>query len=512
MAMRTLGQIRIQTPSEDLERAVTTALKSWGLSTGDGEPLAALVDLRPPVSPLPPDCPWIGLVDNTLEQRQRALELGATVVVSDADVGALAGYLAEMVLIEELGRERILIFEDCPTKGATIEAILVNQGFTVRLCQDSYNGLDAMESFRPDVVLLDFEMPDLEAPNFCRILRADPRWSRLPVIFFTAKADRLAEALASGADDVLHEGEGWFSLINRLEVRIKRNCPHRLQQVDPLTGCLERRHAIPLLDRLVRLANRKRRKFSLALLDLDHFKKINDQYGHQVGDQVLARFGKLLRHSFRQEDVVARWGGEEFLVAFFDTDKQSAAVRLDQVLRDFSRLEFPMLEAPPSFTGAVAELEADGSDLTELFLAADQTLYRAKAEGRNRVRLCPPRLVLVEDDPEFADILTRMAKLRGLEIRHYTSAERAMEDFRLHWPEVCIIDQGLPGMSGLDMIEISSAKATKFILVSSQVNGALRSRADRLRATHCLEKSDRLSQILDSAEALLRSVPSDRTS
>ena len=121
------------------------------------------------------------------------------------------------------------------------------------------------------------------------------------------------------------------------------------------------------------------------MLDLDHFKVINDRYGHAAGDVVLRRIGELMRRSFRGDDVVARWGGEEFLVAMFGMSRENGIIRISELLEVFRQQLF---ESPGSasfsatFSAGVAEFPSDGNDLAGLFTMADAALYQAKAHGR----------------------------------------------------------------------------------------------------------------------------------
>jgi diguanylate cyclase (GGDEF)-like protein len=157
---------------------------------------------------------------------------------------------------------------------------------------------------------------------------------------------------------------------------------------DTLTGLANRDHSLEMLGMFLALAKRQGRPLSFAFLDLDHFKQVNDRYGHAAGDAVLRELGKRLRASFRGEDVVARWGGEEFLVAMFGTDKADAVRRLSAVLSAF-RAEGFAAPAGETFhvtcSAGIAEYPSDGIDVDTLYALADQALYQAKAGGRDRV-------------------------------------------------------------------------------------------------------------------------------
>ena len=145
----------------------------------------------------------------------------------------------------------------------------------------------------------------------------------------------------------------------------------------------------------------ERRPLSLALLDLDHFKRVNDRYGHPIGDEVLRRIGQLLARSFRGEDVVARWGGEELAIGLYDSDKAATVERLERVLGQLREETFAGPDGATfhvTCSAGVAEYRADGETLPDLCRAAGAALYRAKRLGRDRVQpadaplLAPPTL------------------------------------------------------------------------------------------------------------------------
>jgi diguanylate cyclase (GGDEF)-like protein len=161
----------------------------------------------------------------------------------------------------------------------------------------------------------------------------------------------------------------------------------RAADVDSLTGVATRRRGIEVLERLFRLAHRQRQPISIAAIDLDHFKEVNDRYGHLVGDGVLRRVAAILAGCFRGEDVVARWGGEEFVVGMYSMPCYAAVRRLELALDKLraERFETGNETFTVTFSAGVAEFPTDGTDWTTLYRIADESLTRAKAAGRNRV-------------------------------------------------------------------------------------------------------------------------------
>jgi diguanylate cyclase (GGDEF)-like protein len=161
----------------------------------------------------------------------------------------------------------------------------------------------------------------------------------------------------------------------------------RVAETDALTELPTRRKAGEEIERLLALARRQHTSVCFAFLDLDNFKLVNDTYGHATGDKVLQRFGKFLATSVRTEDVVGRWGGEEFIVALYGCSVEHALMRLNEMLERFREERFTCDAGSfqVSFSGGVAVFPAAGSSLDPVYDAADRALYQAKRQGRNRI-------------------------------------------------------------------------------------------------------------------------------
>jgi diguanylate cyclase (GGDEF)-like protein len=170
---------------------------------------------------------------------------------------------------------------------------------------------------------------------------------------------------------------------------MERFALHRmLAETDALTGVANRSSSTQKLEQLVQLAHRFGEPLSLAIIDLDGFKAVNDRYGHALGDVVLQRIGDLLRQTFRGEDVIGRWGGEEFVVGMYGMTGADAEQRLLDLLSVFTATSFAADDGTlfnVSFSAGFAEGGVDGQGLAALYRSADAALYRAKGAGRARV-------------------------------------------------------------------------------------------------------------------------------
>jgi diguanylate cyclase (GGDEF)-like protein len=285
----------------------------------------------------------------------------------------------------------VLAVDDDPQVLEVLRCVLDPHKITLISLSDPAQFWHILETVEPNLLVLDVDMPKMNGLELCRALRNDKRWADLPVIFLTAHTETktVQAVFAAGADDFVGKPIIGPELVARITSRLERSHLLRsMAEIDSLTGVVNRRKSLDILGRFVRLVLRHGQPLTLAVVDLDDFKGVNDRYGHGAGDEVLRHFGELLRGSFRSEDVVARWGGEEFIVGMYGTARQHGVTRLESILERFRQEEFT---APDNdrfrvtFSAGVAECPADGADLPALYRAADLALYQAKATGRNRI-------------------------------------------------------------------------------------------------------------------------------
>lgn len=286
------------------------------------------------------------------------------------------------------GLSKVLAIDDDPVFLGLIEKYLGSQNLAVTCLSDPADFLSALETFVPDLIILDWEMPGISGVELCRVLRAEPEWAQTPVFFVTSRKDpaSLQEIYAAGADDYITKPPIPEEFVTRVVNRLRRASTYRhLSESDWLTGIANRRRACQVVEKYLALGSRQSQVVSCAILDLDYFKIVNDQHGHAAGDRVLCRLAELLRTEMRTEDVVARWGGEEFLICAYDTTVEKLARRLDQLLAKLRAEVFQggSREFRVTFSAGVAEYPAQGSSFSELLRAADEALYVAKNKGRN---------------------------------------------------------------------------------------------------------------------------------
>ncbi len=340
--------------------------------------------------------------DAFIKDRVEAAHAGASLYLDKPlQSDSLETAVQHLVAIRQGGRPRVLITDDDEFFANTVALVLRNEGMIVRTLLDPTKILDVMQDFPPDMLLLDVMMPGVTGFEVCRMLRQVPRWQDLPIIFLTGQTgvDARVEAFRSGGDDYLPKPVVNEELLTRVKVRLDRSkLLKERSDKDTITGLLLRRAFSEHLTGMIAEAQRLKASFSVCLLDVDHFKKVNDTYGHLAGDKVLAGLGQLLSRRFRVDDLRGRWGGEEFILAFRREAKATMHAAVVRVLDEFSNMTFVSddgQEFHVSFSGGLASFPEDGESVYELLQTADRRLYEAKRAGRKRIVLDDPDPVTV---------------------------------------------------------------------------------------------------------------------
>ena len=268
---------------------------------------------------------------------------------------------------------------------------------------DGRSALEAAWSTDLDLILLDLHLPDQSGFEVIRRLKDDPRTRSVPVIFLSAisGSDDKVRALDLGAVDFVTKPFDPAELRARIRVALRMKSYHDLleeqAQLDGLTGLSNRRALEQRLDAEWSVARRRGGPISLVIVDLDHFKRINDRFGHAAGDETLRTAALALKSVARSSDFVARFGGEEFVLIAPDADVEGAVQLAERVRERIESLAPTFENMPSSITASagvasITAIDEEEASAHVLFDRADQALYAAKADGRNTVRVWNPTL------------------------------------------------------------------------------------------------------------------------
>jgi diguanylate cyclase (GGDEF)-like protein len=318
--------------------------------------------------------------------------------------------------------QTLLLIDDNATNLGVLTGYLKGQGFQLMVARNGKDGLERARLGHPDLILLDVMMPDMDGFETCRRLKADPATQEIGVIFITAlqSVEDKVKGFAAGGVDYISKPLQAEEVLARVSTHLKLQAQkhllqeqnrlleleiterkrieaelERLATTDPLTGLYNRRHFFTVAEAEFKKAQRYERLLSAIMLDIDHFKKINDTYGHAVGDQALIFLAQHLRACMRAVDVVARYGGEEFVILLPETPAETAYQQVAERIR--VQLEQAVMPLPEGgdlkFTVSlgIADNARPAPDATfeHLLKMADEALYVAKDSGRNQSVVFP---------------------------------------------------------------------------------------------------------------------------
>ncbi|MBP7230434.1 MAG: diguanylate cyclase [Syntrophaceae bacterium] len=299
-----------------------------------------------------------------------------------------------MVLDMLTGRQqpepyRILLVDDDPMMSDYHGLILREAGMEARSVVNPADVLNVLQEFRPDLVLMDMYMQGCSGRDLAKVIRQVPEYLAMPIIYLSGESDRKKQisALRIGAEDFMIKPVVPSELVAAVEMRAERmRSLHSMMVRDSLTGLFNHTTTTQLLVKALVEARRRNASLCFVMLDIDHFKKVNDTYGHPVGDQVILALSRILKQRLRASDVVGRYGGEEFALILTDITPEKAVTLVEELLTDFARLRFNGKDETFACTFSAGIADFPGyENLESLREAADQALYRAKNNGRNQV-------------------------------------------------------------------------------------------------------------------------------
>jgi diguanylate cyclase (GGDEF)-like protein len=308
------------------------------------------------------------------------------------NISSVIDTLDRIVLGEDVEPYRVLIVDDSILQAKTNAMILRKAGMEVTIVTEPLQVEKPLDESNAELILLDVYMPDCTGMELAKVIRQMDAFLSIPIVFLSAESDRdkQLKAVGLGGDDFLVKPIEPRHLIAATTSRIERYRQLRkMMYRDSLTGLLN--HGT-LKDRLEKEVSRAGRldadTVAFAMIDLDHFKSVNDQYGHPAGDRVLKSLSQMLSRRLRTSDIVGRYGGEEFSVIFPNTTAADAALLMDEMRDNFSKIchRSGDSEFSVTFSCGVASYP-NYFNMEVLCNAADRALYAAKSKGRNRVEV-----------------------------------------------------------------------------------------------------------------------------
>jgi diguanylate cyclase (GGDEF)-like protein len=296
---------------------------------------------------------------------------------------------------------RVLIADDDAITREYLSALLKANGMQVVIAEDGHRAVAKARDAQLDLVLLDIMMPGIDGLDCCRLIKGFTQDGFLPIVLLTARndADSRVSGLRIGADDYVSKPFDERELLARINnlLRLKRlhdqisEAKERLATLavqDELTGLYNYRYLQTRLTEEFKRAERYREPLSCVMIDVDHFKHINDRFGHDAGDRTLREVSARLLKAVREIDVVARYGGEEFLLVLPSTNFSGALSVAERVWRAIGSDAFALPDATERVTASVGVAVYPSRDIRtkdQLVKAADRALYQAKHEGRDRI-------------------------------------------------------------------------------------------------------------------------------
>lgn len=295
----------------------------------------------------------------------------------------------------QVARPNILLVDDDPAMLRLLAKWLESEGYTVRRANNGAEAIEAIKADCPDILVTDWEMPQIDGMELCRWVRRDDLPHYVYTIFLTVRSgsNDMVCGLEAGADDFLKKPVDRGELLARIRAGTRvlelESRLSLLAKLDPLTGLVTQRTFYENTDKEWTRSTRHLFPLSCVMLDIDFFKRINDVYGHRVGDEVIRRIAAILKENCRSSDIVSRYGGEEFCCLLPETDETAAALWADRVRQQIAATRFHTDEVEFSVTSSmgVAERRPDTASVSALVEKADQALLVAKRSGRDRVMM-----------------------------------------------------------------------------------------------------------------------------
>jgi diguanylate cyclase (GGDEF)-like protein len=378
---------------------------------------------------------------------------------------------------DALPHNDILLIDDDVELVAYLKESLEKQNYYVSIALSAERGLKIFYESKPDLILLDILLPDISGIEVLNQIIGKAKKERIPIIIISGESSKATQlhAYRLGVMDFLSKPvdiDLFLALIkNRFE--LKREWQESII-VDELTGAFNRKHFNQVMKQLICDFKRTERVFSLALIDLDYFKKINDTYGHLIGDEVLQSLSELVKGSIRMEDTFCRFGGEEFAVFLPNTDASSALTVINRIQERFAATDFFAKNEVfhVTFSSGISEVTEAENIADKIVEEADQALYASKDAGRNQTTLYTDHLsstkkhsvlnvIVVDDDALIRKIVTHQIDTwepEDIAEVNISSFANGLDFLQSDWYSIdekyiILLDGVMPDLDGVEVLE-----------------------------------------------------------
>lgn len=290
--------------------------------------------------------------------------------------------------------KKILVVDDNKLNLLLISQILEDEDYQVVTLENGKDIFDKCKTIKPDAILLDIMMPEIDGFEVCKLLKEYPETTDIPIIMVTAKTDGedLREAFQLGAFDYIKKPIDELEVIARLNSALKFSDQQKqlatMAMKDGLTDLYNHKLIKELFEREYSKAVREDHSIAFLMIDIDHFKNVNDTYGHTAGDKVIREVAEILHKNARLSDIVGRYGGEEFCMILPGVSDDSVQTICERIRETVEKHTFEVSDDSIHITisiGVCYKSPAHSSSYEEMIIQADKALYQAKNSGRNRI-------------------------------------------------------------------------------------------------------------------------------
>lgn len=307
---------------------------------------------------------------------------------------------------------RILIVDDVPVNIKLLGELL-REHYEIYVANNGQKAIQLAAEIEPDLILMDVIMPDMDGFTTCRMLKSNKSTADIPLIFITARneSDDIVKGFEAGGQDYIakpfNPQELYARVHSHIELKKSREAVAEyaaqlernntelnlllkklevMAAIDPLTGIANRRTAINRINEETARYNRNKKEFCLLMVDIDNFKHINDSYGHEIGDCVIKHVVEIMQSHLRKQDMVSRWGGEEFLILLPETDSCTALIAAEKIRNLIEASALTVKDTSVTVTVTIGGTEFDPDiDLDANINRADEALYAGKNKSKNCV-------------------------------------------------------------------------------------------------------------------------------